>query len=67
MQIHVLYAFQLKTLHRTISYKAVLGTYNMPSLTTHLYVFDLSFLKITLEILFTGFYTAKDTCYFLWF
>ena len=35
------------------------------SLTNPLYVFDLNFLKIILEVLFMGFFSAKYTCYFL--
>ena len=35
--------------------------------TNILYVFDLSFLKIILEVLFMGSYSAKYLCYFLQF
>ena len=41
--------------------------YNIPSLTIHFYVFDLSYLKIILEIIFRVFCSAKYACYFLWF
>ena len=37
------------------------------SFTNPLYVFDLSFLKIILEVLSMGFYNAKYTCYLLYF
>ena len=79
--MYILYAFQFKFLHLTISFKVVAGPnkiMNMNNfkfcfyfclqyalfLTILLYVFDLSFLKIILEVLLMGFYRAKYTCYF---
>ena len=60
-----LYTLSLKVVLCPNKYMNIIFAYNMLSLTIHLYIFDLSFLKIILEGLCMGFYSAKYTCCYL--